>query len=130
MLRRLCVEDWVLLGLTAEKVVQHVFITWAFATDRFELREQVAPPWELLLWSGGAVAVLFAVALVGLWHRRRWAPMLLIGLALFDIIGEFVGQGTLIIDLVVSFVVAWVILLLALRARARIAATPESPASS
>lgn len=108
-----------LLALAVEKTVQHVFITWAFAADRFDLREQVAPPYEVLMWSGGAVAVLFAVAAWGAWLRRRWAATLLVALALFDIVGEFVGQGTLIIDLVVSFVVAWVVLLLALRARSR-----------
>ncbi|GMU41909.1 MAG: hypothetical protein AMXMBFR23_27750 [Chloroflexota bacterium] len=113
--------DWLLLGIAVEKTVQHLFITWAFATDRFDLREQVVVPWEPLLVSGGVVAVLFALAAGGAWGWRRWAPSLLVGLALFDIVGEFVAQGTLFIDVVVSFVVAVVLLPLAWRARGRYA---------
>ncbi len=116
-------SEWVLLALCVEKVLQHAFITWAFVTDRFDLREQVAPPYEWLLVSGGAVAILFAIAFVGLWQRERWALPLLTGLAVFDIVGEFVGQGTLAIEIVVSFLVAILILLLSLRLlRRRLAA--------
>jgi hypothetical protein len=70
---------WLLLLLSVEKAVQHVFVTWAFTADRF--REQVVVPHELLLVIGGISAVLFAVAAVGLWNHRRWAPPLLIGLS-------------------------------------------------
>lgn len=113
--------DWLLLGIAVEKTVQHLFITWVFATDRFDLREQVVVPWEPLLVSGGVVALLFALAAWGVWRWRPWAPGLLVGLALFDIIGEFVAQGTLFIHIVVSFVVAVVLLPLAWRARPRYA---------
>ena len=82
----------------------------------FELRDQVAPPWEILLVTGGIVAVLFVVALIGLLRWEPWAPRLLVGLAVFDIVGEFVGQGTIMIEIVVSFLVAVVLLILALRA--------------
>lgn len=118
-MRGRCLADWVLIGIVVEKAVQHAFITWAFAADRFELREQVAPPWEVLMVSGGIVGVLFVVALVALIRWEPWAPSLLIGLALFDIVGEFVGQGTVIIDLVLSFLVAVALLILAVRALPR-----------
>lgn len=118
-MRGRCTADWLLMAIAVEKAVQHAFITWGFATDRFELREQVAPPWEILMVLGGIVGVLFVVALVGLIRWEPWAPQLLIGLALFDIIGEFVGQGTLMIEIVVSFLVAVALLILAIRALPR-----------
>jgi len=114
-----CLADWVLVAIAIEKAIQHGFITWAFAADRFELREQVAPPWEILMVSGGIVGVLFIVGVVALARWEPWAPWLLIGLALFDIVGEFVGQGTVMIDLVVSFLVAVALLILAIRALPR-----------
>ncbi|MGE3961041.1 MAG: hypothetical protein AB7F65_05105 [Dehalococcoidia bacterium] len=120
-MRGRCLSDWLLVAITIEKAVQHAFITWAFAFDRFELREQVVPPWPILLVTGGIVGVLFLVALAGLLRWAPWAPRLLVGLALFDIVGEFVGQGTLMIDLVVSFVVAVALLILAVRALPRYA---------
>ncbi|PKN81567.1 MAG: hypothetical protein CVU47_06240 [Chloroflexi bacterium HGW-Chloroflexi-9] len=116
---RRSVADWLLLAIAVEKTVQHTFITWAFAANRFDLRTQVLPPWEVLMVSGGVVAVLFAVAAVGLWRWRAWAPTLLVALALFDIGGEFVAQGTVIIEIVVSFIVAVILLPLAWRARPR-----------
>lgn len=115
------VADWLLLGIAVEKTVQHVFISWAFAADRFDLREQVVVPWEPLLVSGGVVAALFALGAWGVWRWRPWAPSLLVALALFDIVGEFVAQGTLFIHVVVSFLVAVVLLPLAWRARPRYA---------
>ena len=62
--------------------------------------------------AGGVVALLFALALWGLVKERGWATNLVIGLALFDIIGEFVAQGTLGIMITVSFIVATVLLVL------------------
>ena len=115
-MRDRCLSDWVLIAIAIEKAIQHVFITYGFAFDRFELRDQVAPPWEILLVTGGIVAVLFVVALIGLLRWEPWAPRLLVGLAVFDIVGEFVGQGTIMIEIVVSFLVAVVLLILALRA--------------
>jgi hypothetical protein len=45
--------------------------------------------------------------------RKRWAIDLVIGLAFFDIIGEFVAQGTIVILITVSFLVATLLLILA-----------------
>ncbi|MCK9495848.1 MAG: hypothetical protein M0R75_10180 [Dehalococcoidia bacterium] len=91
----------------------------AFATDRFDLRTQVIPPYEILLVVGGIADILFGVAAVGVWGQQRWAAYLLIALALVDIFGEFIAQGTVMIHIVVSFIVAWAVLLLAWRARRR-----------
>jgi hypothetical protein len=112
-------EDWLLIFLAGEKSVQHAFVTYAFASDSFNFREEVAPPYQILLAIGAISAVLFAVASGGAWRQRSWAPYLLIGLALVDIIGEFVAQGTVMIQIVLSFIVGWVVLVLAWRALRR-----------
>lgn len=114
-LRRRPLIRWTLFLLSVEKAIQHCFVTWAFAANRFELRDQVAVPWEWLMLSGGVIAALFACAAIGLWQDRPGTPKLLAALAMFDIVGEFVAQGTILIDLIVSFIVAVVILALALR---------------
>jgi hypothetical protein len=46
--------------------------------------------------------------------RRPWAINLIAALALFDIVGEFVAQGTIGIVITVSFLVAILVLILAL----------------
>jgi hypothetical protein len=58
--------------------------------------------------------VLFSLSLWGIVTHRRWALNLVIVLAIFDIIGEFVAQGTLSIVVTVSFLVAILLLMLAL----------------
>ena len=94
------------LFLLAEKIVQHIVVTLAFANNWGDIRSQVAVNPNLLLFSGAVVAVLFVVAFWGMLVKKRWAIHLTLALALFDIIGEFVAQGTLSIDITVSFVVA------------------------
>jgi hypothetical protein len=64
--------------------------------------------------AGAGVAILFMLSLWGLLTNKWWAINLLIGLALFDIFGEFIAQGRIDIAIPVSFVVAVVILILAL----------------
>jgi uncharacterized membrane protein len=59
--------------------------------------------------------MLFAVALAGHLAGRTWSLPLAGGLALFDIVGEFVAQGTFAITVTVSFVVAIAVLILAWR---------------
>jgi hypothetical protein len=46
--------------------------------------------------------------------QQKWATGLVILLALFDILGEFVAQGTIGIVITVSFLVAVILLILAL----------------
>jgi len=100
-----------LLLLTAEKVVQHLFVTYAFYFDLGGLRSQVVPDYRIFMVAGFVVFMLFAVALYGQLINAAWATNLVNGLAIFDVAGEFYAQGTIIIDLTVSFVVAVVILL-------------------
>jgi hypothetical protein len=108
--------DVVLGVLSVEKVIQHTFVTWAFVADRFEIRESVEPDYRVLVVVGLAVGVLFAVALLGLVRASAWRYQLLVTLALVDIVGEFIAQGTVVINVVVSFIVAVVILVAAARA--------------
>jgi hypothetical protein len=103
-------RGWLIRFLLLEKTLQHIFITWVFATDRFDLRQGVVLDYRLFLYSGGVVAVLFLVALLAHLAGRRWALTLAGGLALFDILGEFVAQGGLVIRIVVSFLVAVLLL--------------------
>jgi uncharacterized membrane protein (UPF0136 family) len=104
----------VMLLLVAEKVVQHVAVTVAFALDFGQIRASVALPYQIFLVAGAAIAVLFALAGWGLLQRRDWARGLIIALALTDIVGEFVAQGTLAIQINVSVLVATLLLILAL----------------
>ena len=63
---------------------------------------------------GAIVAGLFGVSLRGIVTQQRWATNLVIALTIFDMIGEFVAQGTLSIAVTVSFLVATLLLGLAL----------------
>lgn len=115
--RRKGAHSWVryaLLFLTLEKTIQHAVVTLAFAFDWGGIRSTVAVRADVLMILGGCVAVLFGLSFWGLIRQRLWAPRLVIGLALFDIVGEFVAQGTLGISLTVSFLVAIALLVLAL----------------
>jgi hypothetical protein len=105
---------YVLAFLNIEKIIQHLFVTYAFWHDIGGIRSQVAVPPDLLMIAGAGIAFLFMVALWGLFTDQGWAINLLIGLALFDIVGEFIAQGRMDIAIPVSFVVAVVILILAL----------------
>ena len=108
---------YILIALALEKCVQHVVVTLAFFFDWRGIGSTVVVSPTVLLALGAIVAVLFAAALWGLVARRPWAVDLAIGLALFDIVGEFVAQGTLSIALTVSFLVAVLLLALALAYR-------------
>lgn len=108
-------SNWVyylLLLLIAEKIVQHIFVTLAFYFNWVEIGSTVAVSPALLMILGAIVAALFVLSLYGILTRRNWAVTLVMGLALFDIVGEFVAQGTLGIVINVSFIVASVLLIL------------------
>lgn len=112
------------MALTAEKLLQHSLVTMAFVFDAGALRSEVAVDYRWLAVVGAAASGLFAVGLVGLARRRRWSLGLLGILATFDLVGEFVAQGTLTPAVTVSAVVALVILVLCLRALRRPAMPP------
>lgn len=105
-------RGWLLRFLLLEKAVQHAVVTWVFATDRFDLRQDVVLDYRWFLYAGGIVAVLFGIAFVVHAMGRRWGLYLAGALALFDIVGEFVAQGGLVILVTVSFLVAVLLLFL------------------
>jgi len=107
----------VLLALIVEKVIQHAVVTFALATDLRGIRSTVVVNPDVLMVSGGLVGVLFAVSLWGRLTGGKWALVLVIGLAAFDLVGEFVAQGRVFIIVTVSFVVAAILLVLAFRLR-------------
>jgi len=109
----------VLIVLSVEKFIQHMFVTYALVVDLAGIRATVVLDHRLLVVSGFIVGWLFLINIPFLWQRRRGSFYLLFGLAMFDIIGEFIAQGTLFIDIVLSFVVALVILLILLAYRKR-----------
>lgn len=107
----------VILLLVIEKIIQHIVVTAAFARDWGGIRATAAVPPDVLLVLGAIVAVLFMLALWGFIRRRLWAVNLALALALFDMLGEFLAQGTLGIQLNVSFLVASTLLILCLAYR-------------
>ena len=118
---------YTLIVLALEKCVQHVVVSLAFFFNWKDISSTVVVSPAALLVLGAVAAGLFMVTLWGLVKRRRWAADLAIGLALFDIVGEFVAQGTLGIALTVSFLVAALLLVLALAYRRQIGHTVTQP---
>jgi hypothetical protein len=105
---------YVLVAVVFEKIIQHSVVTLAMFFNWGDIRSTVAVSPNVLLVLGAIVAVLFSLSLWGIVTHRRWALNLVIVLAIFDIIGEFVAQGTLSIVVTVSFLVAILLLVLAL----------------
>ncbi|MGE5601657.1 MAG: hypothetical protein ACM30E_01320 [Nitrososphaerales archaeon] len=105
---------WALVALLVEKIVQHVVVSLAFYFDWRGIRSTVAVNPSALMVLGAGAAVLFAVSLYGILGRKRWAASLVLGLAVFDLAGEFVAQGKIGITMTVSFLVAAILLVLAL----------------
>jgi hypothetical protein len=102
------------IALVVEKIVQHIAVTAAFAFDWRDIGATVAVSPTVLMVLGAGVAVAFALSLWGLLVHRAWAIDLVIALALFDIVGEFVAQGKLGISLTVSFLAAILLLIVTL----------------
>jgi hypothetical protein len=111
---------FVLVLLMLEKIIQHIFVTLAFLFNWGDIASTVVVSPTVLMVLGGIVAVLFALALWGMLRKQAWALNLAIGLALFDIVGEFVAQGKIDISITVSFLVATILLILSLVYRRRI----------
>jgi hypothetical protein len=109
--------DWIryiLIALIVEKILQHCFVTLAFYFDWGGIGATVAVNPNILMILGAIVCVLFMLALWGMISRKKWATSLIVGLALFDILGEFIAQGKIGIDVTVSFLVASALLILGL----------------
>jgi hypothetical protein len=105
---------YLLVILICEKIIQHTAVTLAFYNDWNGIRSRVAVNPKILIVLGAIIALLFVICLWGMLRQRKWAIGLLIGLAIFDIVGEFLAQGVLTIVITVSLLVALVILCFAL----------------
>jgi hypothetical protein len=103
-----------LLVLIVEKIIQHIVVTIAFYLNLRDIGSTVAVNPRVLMVLGAVVAVLFILSLWGMLTQRRWALNLVIALALFDMVGEFVAQGKIAIAVTVSFLVATLLFMLAL----------------
>ena len=105
---------YVLILLVIEKIIQHVVVTFALYFNWKDIASTVAVSPTVLMVAGAIVAVLFAIALWGMLTKKPWTIKLIIALALFDIVGEFVAQGRIDIMINVSFIVATLLLVLAI----------------
>jgi hypothetical protein len=79
-----------------------------------DIRSTVAVPPNILMILGAMVTVLFILCLWAITTQKKWSNDLLIGLALFDIVGEFIARGRLDIAINISILVAFSLLILAL----------------
>jgi hypothetical protein len=112
-------RDYLLLVLLVEKIIQHIVVTIAFYFNWSDIASSVVISPSLLMILGAVVAIAFGLSFWGVVTQQKWAIDLVIFLALFDIIGEFIAQGRIPIALTVSFVVAVILLILALLYRWR-----------
>ena len=112
---------YILVFLSIEKFIQHMFVSYALYVDLMAIRSTVVVDHRLLMVSGFIVGILFLVNIPFLLRRRRNSFRVLFFLALFDFIGEFIAQGTLAIDITVSFLVASIIILILIVERERLA---------
>ena len=103
-----------LIILVGEKIIQHALVTIAFYFNWMDIRSTVAVPADILMILGAVVTVLYTLCFWAIMTQKRWSNVLLIGLALFDIVGEFIAQGRLDITINVSILVAFSLLILAL----------------
>jgi hypothetical protein len=105
---------YILIAVVFEKIIQHIVVTLALFFNWSGIRSTVAVSPSVLLVLGAIVAGLFSLSLWGIVTHRHWAINLVIALAMLDIAGEFIAQGTLNIVITVSFLVAALLLVLAL----------------
>jgi hypothetical protein len=105
---------YLLILLVIEKIIQHIVVTFALYLNWQNIASTVAVSPTALMVAGAMVAVLFAIALWGMLTKRAWTLKLIIALALFDMVGEFVAQGRIDIMINVSFIVATLLLILCL----------------
>ena len=105
---------FLLLILSGEKVVQHVFVTMALLFDFGGIRSTLAVDYRALAISGVILAILFAFSFWAVLLKKGWALYLLAAIAAFDVVGEFIAQGTFTIAINVSILVAFILLILCL----------------
>jgi hypothetical protein len=103
-----------LILLISEKIIQHIVVTMALIFDLADIRGSLALDYRFFLVAGAFEILVFVFGGWGVLQKKSWAWWLLLVLALTDIVGEFVAQGTLIITLNVSFIVAVLLLVVTL----------------
>ncbi len=108
---------YLLIALMVEKIIQHFVVTIAFYLNLKDIGSTVAVDPGILMILGAVVAILLILNLWGMVTQQKWAVNLVIALALFDMIGEFVAQGKIGIVITVSFLAATLLLILALSYR-------------
>ncbi|HEY1391136.1 MAG TPA: hypothetical protein VGF38_21545 [Ktedonobacterales bacterium] len=109
--------NWIrvlLVLLVIEKVIQHLAVTVALIFDLRGIRATLALDYRFFLVAGAFEALLFAFGGWGVLRKKSWAGWLLLVLALMDIVGEFVAQGTLMITINVSILVAVILVVVSL----------------
>ena len=110
----------VLIILLVEKIIQHLFTAIAFIHDipgigtpdigtRFEISNPV------MAMNNAILIPFFVAAIWGIARDRRWAKILVILLAAFDIIAEFVFHGFFFIT--ISVIVSLVTIIVLMRYR-------------
>jgi hypothetical protein len=97
---------YVLILLVGEKIIQHIVVTLTFHFNWADIGSTVVVSPRILMTLGVPVSTLFAVSLWGMIKKQRWVVNLVVALALFEIIGEFVAQGRFGIVITASFIVA------------------------
>jgi len=110
-------SNWIyylLILLIVEKIIQHVVVTLAFYFNWKDIVSTVVVSSGVLMILGAIAAVLFVLSLWGMVRKQPWAINLILALAMFDIIGEFVAQGKIGIVITVSFIIATLLLILAM----------------
>jgi hypothetical protein len=112
---------YLLMVLIIEKIIQHIVVTLAFYFNWADIASTVKTSPTFLMIAGAFVALLFLISLWGMIKKQVRTLNLLIFLALFDIVGEFVAQGKFAIMITVSFLVAIIILILTLIYRRKVA---------
>lgn len=104
-----------ILLLTFEKVIQHLLTAIFFIVDIPGIaRPDIGPTFRLsdttMAILNACVCILFAFVFWGRLAGKRWHRSLLVSLALFDILAEFVFHGFFYIT--VSVIVATALLVL------------------
>jgi hypothetical protein len=105
---------YLLMVLIIEKIIQHIVVTLAFYFNWADIASTVKTSPTFLMIAGAFIAMLFLISLWGMIKKQVRTLNLLIFLALFDTVGEFVVQGRFDIVITVSFLIAIILLILTL----------------
>jgi hypothetical protein len=121
-----------LMFLALEKFVQHMVVTFAFMKDLRGIRQFVIFDYWIFMFTGFFIGILFLLSFILMMRRARFGLNLLLFLALFDFVTEFIAQGTLIIEVTVSILAASLIIIVYLLRRKtlieEVQASPEDAA--